>query len=263
MATAALAARARHCRAVGPGQAPPAPKISIGRSTPAKAFKNGCEPSGDLGQRLGAGAEIVIGIGEIHLRADQPDRDLGLSMPRALEDAGIEHRRLVARIGADQQDGVGMVDAGDGGIEQIGGAAERGIEFGAVLAAIDIGRAELVGEQLEREHLLAGSEIAGNRRKPRAVEALQAFGDGGKGLVPGRGRELAVPAHVRPVEPLGAQAVPHMPSLVGDPLLVDGVVDARQDAHDFAAARIDPDGAAERIHDVDRQASWSAPRGAP
>ena len=87
--------------------------------------------------------------------------------------------------------------------------------------------------------------------------------DGREGLAPGGGHELAVLAHVGPVEALRLQAVGDMAGLVGDPLLVHGVVDARQDAHHLAAARVDADGRAERVHDVDRFRSWSAPRAAP
>ena len=122
---------------------------------------------GDLGQGLGPRAEIVVSVSEIHILADQPDRDASLGLARALEDAGVEHRRLVARIGADEQEGVGLVDAGDGRIEQIARAAERGIELGAVLAAIDIGRAELGGEQLQRKHLLG--RLQGRRQSPRSA----------------------------------------------------------------------------------------------
>src|SRR4029077_11963404 len=48
--------------------------------------------------------------------------------------------------------------------------------------------------------------------------------------------------------------------LVGDPFLIDGVVHARQDAHDLAATRIDANGAAESVHDVDRQRLGELPR---
>ena len=51
-----------------------------------------------------------------------------------------------------------------------------------------------------------------------------------------------------------------MPGLVGNPFLVDGVVDARQDAHDLAAARIDPDRRAQRVHDVNRFRLRELPR---
>ena len=50
---------------------------------------------GELGERLGTRAEIVVGIGEIALLADQPDRQAALALTSALQDAGIEHRSLV------------------------------------------------------------------------------------------------------------------------------------------------------------------------
>ena len=75
---------------------------------------------------------------------------------------------------------------------------------------------------------------------------------GGERLRPARGLERAVDAHVRAVEPLRLKPIDDVPRLVGDPFLVDRIVDARQDAHDLAAARIDPDRGAQRIHDVDR-----------
>ena len=129
---------------------------------------------GELGQSFGAGAEIVVSISEIGLDTDQADGQTALALADPLEDAGIQHRRLVARIGADQQDGVGLLDAFDRRIEQIRRAAERRIELGAVLAAIDIGRAELLCEKLQREHLLGRAEVAGyylrsaHRRGPSA-----------------------------------------------------------------------------------------------
>ena len=51
-----------------------------------------------------------------------------------------------------------------------------------------------------------------------------------------------------------------MARLVGDPFLVDGIVHARQDAHHFTPARIDANGAAESVHDVDRERLGELPR---
>ena len=76
-----------------------------------------------LRQALGAGAEIGVGIGEIGLLADHADRS-GIALEEALADARIQHRRFLARIGADQHDRVGLFDAGNGRVEQIAGAAE-------------------------------------------------------------------------------------------------------------------------------------------
>src|SRR6185369_5237393 len=77
---------------------------------------------------------------------------------------------------------------------------------------------------------------------------------------PARRPQAAVFAHVRLVEPLRAQAVDYVARLVGNPLLVHVVVGARQDAHDLAPARIDADGRADRIHDIDRLRLAELPR---
>ena len=89
---------------------------------------------------------------------------------------------------------------------------------------------------------------------------LELGGDGGERLVPGRLDELAALADVRPVEALVAQAVDRVARLVGDPLLVHVVVEARQHAHHRAAARVDADVGAQRIDHVDRSRSCAAPR---
>ena len=95
---------------------------------------------GHILQGLRAGAQVVAGIGEVGPLADEADDEAALAP--ALADAGIEHGRFQARVGADEQDGVGLLDAGDGGVEQIAGAAEPGIELGAVLPAIEVARAQ-------------------------------------------------------------------------------------------------------------------------
>src|SRR5262245_4080176 len=195
---------------------------------------------------------MLIDISEVGLRADQADGEVALHLTEALEDAGVEHRGLNPRIGADQQNGVGLLDAFDGGVEQISGAAEFWIELRSVLTAVDVGRTKLLGESLQREHLFGSGKIADDCRKTFAVEAAQSFSDGAESLVPGDRLELAVPPEIRPVETLHAQAVPHMARLVRNPFFVDGVVHPRQEAKDLAAAAIDTNVGAERVHDVDR-----------
>src|SRR4029077_13275511 len=51
-----------------------------------------------------------------------------------------------------------------------------------------------------------------------------------------------------------------MAGLVGNPLLVHVVVNTRQDAHHLASTRIDPNGRAEAVHDVDRFGLGEFPR---
>jgi hypothetical protein len=65
-------------------------------------------------------------IGQIDALADQADRE----MPHApaLADARVEDRGLVARIGADDQRGVRLLDAGDGRVEDIERAAPARVD---------------------------------------------------------------------------------------------------------------------------------------
>ena len=74
------------------------------------------------------------------------------------------------------------------------------------------------------------------------------------------GRSLPAFAHVRMVETLHPQAIAGKARLVGDPLLVDVVVVARQDAQHGGAARVDADGRAERVHDVEGFGVLQLPR---
>src|SRR6202007_458692 len=63
-------------------------------------------------------------------------------------------------------------------------------------------------------------------------------GERREGPLPRRRAELAVLADIGPVEPLRAQAVDDMARLVGDPLLVHGLVYARQDESYLAAVGV-------------------------
>ncbi len=83
-----------------------------------------------------------------------PDRrDPETALEIALAQPRIDERRLPARVGADQQTGIRVFDAGNCRVEQICGAAPR-VEPGAVLAAIEARRAEAGEKLLQREHRL-------------------------------------------------------------------------------------------------------------
>jgi hypothetical protein len=77
---------------------------------------------GQFLQRFRAGAELFVRIAQVAHLADDADLDV-IGAP-CLADTGIEHRRFEARIGADDQDGVGFLDTLDGRIEDVGGAAQ-------------------------------------------------------------------------------------------------------------------------------------------
>jgi hypothetical protein len=203
-----------------------------------------------LGQGVGAVPEMSIGIGEVGALPDHPDRHAAGA--EGATNAGIEHGGLAPRIGADDQDGVGPVDAGDGGIEQIAGPTAEAAERGMGFAAVEVRHAEALQQQLEREHLLERGEIADQRRLPHRVGALDALGSKPQRLGPAGRAQSTVLADIGPVEALRLEAVPNETGLVGYPLLVDVLMGAREDPHDFAAAGIDADARPDRVHDVDR-----------
>ncbi|MNZ93715.1 hypothetical protein D3C78_1127940 [compost metagenome] len=95
---------------------------------------------GQIGKRFRAGAEIFIIVAQLAGFADHADRETAATP--ALADAGVEHGRFVTRVGTNDQQGVGLFDAFNGGIEQIAGAAKRRVERCTILTAIDIGRTE-------------------------------------------------------------------------------------------------------------------------
>ena len=204
----------------------------------------------NIGEGFWAGAEIVVGISQIRFRPDDADREVA-GAP-ALADARIEDGRFLARVRADDEQRAGRLDAGDGRVEQVARPAPFRIERRSVLPAIEIGHAQARHQILESKNLLDGGEIAGQRAHALRIAARDFAGDRLERFVPGRRAEFPVLAHIRLIEPLRAQAIDHVAGLVGNPLLVDVLVGARQDAHHLTAAGVDADGAAERVHDVDR-----------
>ena len=204
----------------------------------------------ELRQTVRPGTEISVGIGQIGLLADDADQQVALTP--ALADARIEHRCLAARISADQHDRIGLLDAGDGRIEQIAGAAIFRMQRRAGIARIDVLDAERGHQRFQREHVLDRAELPRQGANLAAVGRAHLVGDQREGFLPRRRPQPAVLAYIRLIEALRAQAVDDMPRLVGNPLFVHVFIGARQNAHDFAAARVDADGGADRVHHVDR-----------
>src|SRR5687768_6920178 len=160
--------------------------------------------AGEVSERIRAGAEIVVIVGEIGLAADHAD--LELSRAPALANARVENSGFLARIGPDDQQRVGLFDPRNGRIEDVARTSELRIEGVAALHR-QIAAAVLAHEPLEREHLFDRGEIPGDSAHPLAVGHPDLGGDGCESLRPGRRAELAVIADIWPVEPLRAQAV--------------------------------------------------------
>src|ERR1700738_3816028 len=131
-------------------------------------------PGGKIEKRIRASADMVVGIGEIGFGADHAD--LEPAAAPALADARVENGGLMSRVRAHDQKRVGLIDAGDTGIENIGGAAGFRVE---AVAALDreIDRTVLRQKVLDREHFLDRGDIAGYGPAPLPVAAAGVCGD--------------------------------------------------------------------------------------
>ena len=157
---------------------------------------------------------------------------------------------------AHDQDRIGVLDARQRRIE----IHRREIGYVVIharLAAFHEARSAGFQKRLGREHRLAIDEIASDGRN-----ALTGLGrcNHREGFVPAGRLQLAVAAHEHLVEPTAHQAVDLIAGLVGNPFLVDVVIDAGKRAHDFAPAAVEPDVRADRIADVDRERLLQLPR---
>ena len=211
-----------------------------------------------LFQRLRPGAEIVVRISEVGPLADEADGESRHSP--ALADAGVDDGRFAARIGADEQQRIGLLDPGNAGVEEIRRPPPFRVERGTVLPAVEIDDAQPRHQILQRKDFLDRGKIADDGADALGIRTFDLGCDGVEGVAPGGRMQLPILANVGLVEALGAQSVDHMAGLVGNPFLVHGVVDARQDAHDLAPAGIDADGRADRVHDVDQLGLVQLPR---
>src|SRR6516162_7530466 len=112
----------------------------------------------ECGKGFWPGAEVIIFVSEVALLADEPRQHA--SAEPALADARVEHCSFVARIRADDEDCVRPVNANDRRIEEVGPSAEFRMELRTVLATINVGRAELSEQHLQRKHFLDRRQIA-------------------------------------------------------------------------------------------------------
>src|SRR5262249_15984246 len=149
---------------------------------------------GDVSQSLRPRAQVLVRVGKVRPLADQANGQSALTP--TLADADVEHRGLEPRIGADQEDGVCPLYPGDGRIEEVAGAAKWRVELGAVLAAVDVSRAQTPEQVGKRGHLLGAREISGDGADALRPRPFDFVGNDRQDLVPADRREPAVLANV-------------------------------------------------------------------
>ena len=176
-------------------------------------------------QRIRTGAEIFVVVAHFAGFADHTDRETAAAP--ALADAGVENGGFKARVGADDEERVCFFDALNGRVEEVACAAERRIKCRPILATVEVLGTERLYQFGQSVHFFDRGEVAGNRADLLAGRASHCRLDGAEGFGPGCRLQAAALADVRTIEALRLQAVPDEAALVGDPLFVDLVVDAR------------------------------------
>ena len=199
------------------------------------------------GEEIGVEADLGGGVGQVGRGADIGDFEAGQG---GLADAGIDDRGFEPGIAADDEQPIRRLDAGDGGVEEVMGAVGAGNGL-ALLAAIEVFGAEGGDEGFQGEDRLGIDGVTDNGADAAAGDGLEAGGDFGERLGPGRGHEFAVAANPGAVEPAAFEAVEGEAAAIGQPFLVDRLILAGENAQHFAAAGVDADGGAGGVEHID------------
>ena len=236
----------------------PAPPRSPAARPPCSALTKSDFAVGEPAQRRGAVAQVLVAIGQVRRLADQAEA--GLAAEPHLAEAGVQHRRLEPRIGPDQQHRVGGLDAGE---VELNSQLSRGP---APSATPSWRQSRLVtpsaAEEVERRlHRFGVLQVAGDHADAVRRGAGQLGGHDVERLGPGR--RLAACRRARIIGRSSRwrdRPSTGVAGLVGDPLLVDLVVGARQHPQHRRPARIDADRASPARPSHRRSRSSSAPR---
>jgi len=217
----------------------------------------------EVSQRLRICADVVVFVGGLDWLADEANLKTGVEP--ALADARVEDGRFVSGVGANKEDDVGLLDARDGGVEEVVGADVNAVDSRLVaprLVESKVVRAETIDKILEGNKGLCIGEVASNSLNLVALGpgGSKTVGDGLQSLLPGRRDETVTLLHKRGGQSLELETVVRVTGLVADPLLVDIVVGLGLDAHHLDAAGVDADVGAEGIKNVNRLRVLQLPR---
>ena len=208
-------------------------------------------------ERARAVADDGRPVGEFGRLADHRHREMAGDLP--LADTRVQERCLPSRIAADDKQGVGLFDPGDSGVERVEVASRR-VDARPVLPAVEIGRAEQPHEVAEGEHAFRVHQITSDSADPLASKTLQLGCDRGRRRRASWFLQPAIALHPGTVEPAALQPVDGEARLVGQPLLVDLLVDTGQHAQHLRTSRIDADRGPDSVEHVDAVGAHQLPR---
>ena len=205
---------------------------------------------GVAGDRLGAAVERGRALGR--------DRQPGAVAADRLADAEVEDRRAVQRVGAEDEDHVGLVDVADPRREIGLGEPDQRLAAGAAGGAgVDVRGAERLAQQpLDQVALLVGG-VADDRRDLALAGAQQAQRRRLDRLVPARRRAAFEP---RTVDPLRVgEHLEAVAAAVAEPAVVDLGVVAPEHPFHLLVADGEADVALARAERADRAGLLDVP----
>jgi hypothetical protein len=232
--------------------APPAPR------SPSASFASRRKPCAvsKRGNAPGSGAEPwVTSDRSGPLGADQADRHCAASQRLRMRAFSTG---ASARIGADDQDRVGLLDPGDRGVEGVK-IPPRRIQRRAVLPAVEIRRAQRAIRSFSASMLSAShrSPAMAPMRSPDAPSASRRW----RRTPPARSRlQLAVAPHPGLIEPPALQAVDGESATCRPAIPRSRPRSAAAGCAALRAARVDADVGADRVQHVDAVGLAQFPR---
>ena len=111
-------------------------------------------------------------IGEVSRWPDYANLQMSGRRQETLANSRIEDRCFPARVGTDQQNSVGDVDAYDAAVKQVE-VSPTCIELRTVLATIEVARPQRRHQVLKRRHALGIAQITGDSTDAVARHSFQ------------------------------------------------------------------------------------------
>ena len=188
-------------------------------------------------------AEVLDAESGVEGFANEADFEVGADPLFA--DAGVEDCGFVARVGADEEDGVCFFDTVDFGVEGVGGADVDAVgDGGGTLGLVqsEIIGVEGVGEIFHGDEGLGIDEMAGDGFEfvGRRSETVKGGGNFCERHFPSCRLEFVIPPYQRVSKSLCLQAVAGETGFVIYPFLIHIVIESRKYPHDLHTPSIHP-----------------------
>ena len=211
---------------------------------------------GQLAKQAKISAKEFRLIGQVGFWPD--GKDLRALFPDGLLDAGVDQRRLTARIGPDEQNDISILNIGNARVE-IHRSQAGGVIGKARLTAFEHGAAQQLHKLARSKHGFAIDLIARNGRD-RFSGLRRCISNSLQRVGPIQGNQLAILAHIGTIQTTLGQPVHRMAGFVAGPLLIHIFIDARKGAQHLPPTAVEADIGANGVHHINGRRLLQLPR---